>query len=164
MNRLLSMISLAVLVATLEAGCSGGQDANRPKTHPVSGTVTQGGQPVAGANVNFFLTDGSRSAVGLTDDRGTYTLTTFSPGDGALPGQYNVSITKYDRPVALPGSNGDVADTGDEPPERPETERGGDDESEGPKTLLPEKYADPKASGLTATVEEGSNTCDFQVD
>jgi hypothetical protein len=164
MNKLLSMAFSVVFVATLGLGCSGGGDSNLPKTYPVSGTVTQAGQPVAGATVKFSMADGSRSAVGMTDDRGKYTLMTFSPGDGAVPGEYNVSIAKYDRPAAASGSSGNVADTGDEPPEEPETGPAGDDEAEGPKTLLPEKYADPKTSGLKATVAEASNEHDFKVD
>jgi hypothetical protein len=33
-----------------------------------------------------------------------------------------------------------------------------------PKNLLPEKYADQKTSGLTATVKEGDNSFDFPLE
>lgn len=156
-------LSLLSLLAVLSAGCGQATDSNRPETFSVSGTVTQDGQPLEGATVSFHAADGSAGAVGITDASGNYTLTTFSAGDGAVAGDHKVTITKTDRPVIEAKSDGSVADTGDEPEEQQGTqssERGG-----GPKNLLPEKYASPDTSGLTATVaESGENKFDFQVD
>jgi hypothetical protein len=161
MSRLFPATIVLSLISVL--GCGQATDPNRPKTYPVSGTVTQAGQPVEGANVVFQLADGSRGAVGVTDASGKYTLTTFSAGDGAVVGDYKVAITKYDRPAITPKSDGSIADTGDEPEEE-ETGRRPADDSE-PKSLLPEKYANPEGSGLTATVSEsGENKFDFTLD
>jgi len=145
-------------------GCGETMDPNRPKTYPVSGTVTQGGQPVADANVTFQLKDGSQGAVGVTDSSGNFHLTTFTAGDGAVAGEHLVTVTKYDRPKIVPQGDGSIADTGDEEPAPDESDAsaGGDVD---PKSLLPGKYANPQTSGLTATVgESGENKFDFQLD
>ena len=87
-----------------------------------------------------------------TDASGNYALMTFQAGDGAVPGDYNVGITKYER-AATTGSSSEE----DYVP----VERG---QSPAPaKNLLPAKYANPAKSGLTAKVIEGSNTFDFQL-
>ena len=64
-------------------------------THPVSGTVTKKGQPVAGAAVTFVpdSADG-RSAVGVTDANGAFKLTTQEQDDGAMLGSYKVTVAK----------------------------------------------------------------------
>jgi len=43
---------------TLNLGCSGSGDSNRPKMYPVSGTVKFNGTAVEGATVTFQLTEG----------------------------------------------------------------------------------------------------------
>lgn len=91
-----SKATLSLLVAlTLSLGCSS-EDSNRPKTYPVSGTVKLNGTVVEGATVTFQLTEGKENAIGSTDKTGKYTLSTFRPNDGAVAGQYKVSITKFD--------------------------------------------------------------------
>lgn len=123
--------------------------ANRPATAPVSGVVTLQGSPVAGATVSFQAADGTRSAVAITDAAGRYELTTFVRGDGAVPGDYTVTITKITQEaVGTP--------TGEkyEPPTGPIPE---------PKNELPQKYATAGKSGLKATVASGKNTADFEL-
>ena len=101
--------------------------------------------------------------MGITDASGSYTLTTFSAGDGAVAGDHKVTVTKTDRPVVDAKSDGSVADTGDEPEEQ--QGRNGSKKGGEPENLLPEKYASPETSGLTATVSEsGENKFDFQID
>ena len=151
-----------VLCLVLCSGCGDSVDPNRPKTYPVSGTVTQGGQPVSGANVTFQSTDGSRGAVGVTDANGNFQLTTFTAGDGAVAGEHEVSITKYDQPKITPKGDGSIGDTGDEP-ETPEKKGAGTDADA--KSMLPAKYADPKTSGIMATVTDaGDNKFQFNLD
>jgi hypothetical protein len=60
---------------------------------PVKGIVTVDGTPIPGAAVSFVpLDDKGRPAYGATDAEGRYELTTHSPGDGALPGEYLVTL------------------------------------------------------------------------
>lgn len=118
------------------AGCTPKSD--NPATVPVTGVVTLDGQPVEGANVMFQSPE--QGSFGLTDAQGRYELQTFEPGDGAMPGEYRVAISKVK--VFLPkveqGEPGYV-----EPPP--------------PEHLVPSKYAAPTSSGLTATVTEGKD-------
>jgi hypothetical protein len=75
-------------VVLLSAGCGGGKG-----TVPVKGTVKLDGKPLARATVLFVAqTPGGRDATGSTDANGVFRLTTFEPGDGALPGNYKVVI------------------------------------------------------------------------
>ncbi|MHB8903028.1 MAG: carboxypeptidase-like regulatory domain-containing protein [Thermoguttaceae bacterium] len=164
MTTLLRFATLALLLVS-SVGCGKTADPNRPKTVRVTGTVTQAGKPVEGASVAFHAEDNSSGAVGVTDASGNYTLTTFTAGDGAVPGTYQVTITKSDRPAVAPKSDGSVADTGDEAEADDEAADRDSERETAAKNLLPDKYADPKSSGLTATVSEsGENKIDFKVD
>lgn len=141
-TRIASLFGLSMLALCLGA-CSKTPRLKLPKTYPVVGSVTCDGQPVAGASVMFnSIENGGYGSVAVTDTNGRYKLMTFSPGDGVVPGDYKVAITK----LVLEGSGGDspMASSGD------------------PKNLLPTKYADDSASGLKATVEaKPDNVFDF---
>lgn len=132
----------------LLAGCKPG--ANRPRTAPVKGEVTLKGVPVAGAAVSFQAKDGSRSSIGITDESGRYELTTFERGDGAVPGDYRVAITKFTQADV----QSTTADGKYDPPAGPIPD---------PKNELPAKYATADKSGLETTVAEGPNTANFDL-
>ena len=87
-------------VACVAAGCGGGPVA-------VRGRVLLDDVPVAGATVMLMPVDGGHPAHGPTDANGVFRLTTFKHGDGALPGQYKIVVTKTDAipppPEAEPG-------------------------------------------------------------
>jgi len=152
---LANLLAVAVLVSVLGLGCTGQQGGDRPKTVRVTGTVTHSGEPVEGATVAFQSAGGSKSAIGVTDADGKYTLTTFESGDGAVPGEYQVKICKYqvETSQAVDESSPDYV-----PPAEGE-------QSAPPENLLPGKYADPTTSGLTATVSEsGGDSFDFSLE
>ncbi len=92
-----SLLLTAVVMAS--AGCSGALE-----TYPITGKVTlKGGGPLAGALVEFQTTlpDGqTATAHGLTQDDGSYTLTTPDIGDGAIAGEHKVIVAP---PSAEPG-------------------------------------------------------------
>lgn len=143
---------LFLVLATLPllfTGCGSG------KTSGVTGTVTLDGQPVAKAGVAFRPQDGGRMSTGETDDQGRFTLTCYERNDGAIPGPHDVTVTKCE-------------------------ETGGADVPEGTDSLdaafmaskakapkikwhVPEKYSDKSTSGLTFTVEKGTNTANFDL-
>lgn len=134
------LVSLFVLPSLL-LGCSTEKKTDRPETVKVQGVVLLDGAPVEGASITFQADGQQNSAVGRTDQAGKYFLTTFEPGDGAVAGNYNISIVKYEDPgkpktgTTLPVVN-----------------------------LLPEKYSKPKTSGLSVTVpESGPFTHDLQL-
>ena len=155
MRRCCQAAVAAVLLMVALPGC-GGDDSgaeNRPQTVPAGGTVTYKGQPVEGATVTFvpnvpFVpgeTSDVKSATAQTDAEGKFQLTTFEAGDGAVPGEYKVTVVK--REQVATGTGVDQDDPGYDPnaPEPP-----------APKHLLPEKYSAPASTPLTQTVAEGA--------
>ena len=116
-------------------------------TVPVTGVVTFSGSPVAGATVTFLAAKDGRSASAITDAQGLYALTTFRRGDGALPGDYNVIVMKFE--VVTGGQTGKKYVPVQETPE--------------PKNQLPARYAQPGKSGLKATVPADAKANAFDV-
>jgi hypothetical protein len=150
-------------VLSLTWGCGGGGASDRPKTYPVSGTVKLNGAPVKDAVVTFQLDGGKESAVGSTDADGKYALSTFGSKDGAVAGQYKITITKFDAPPApTTPPPGQIAPPGLSDSYAPPA--GGGKAGGAPKNLLPPKYANAESSALRATVNEsGPNTFDFDL-
>jgi HEAT repeat protein len=73
------------------AGCRG-----QGKPVKVEGSLTLDGKPFSGATITFVPAEGSgRSASGLSEQDGSFRLTTFKPDDGALPGEYKITVTYY---------------------------------------------------------------------
>ena len=95
---------LSVLVLVLGTlGCSGGGEHGVAKA---GGTVTMNGNPVPNLVVSFTpQATGSgnpgKSATGRTDEQGTFTLSTYDMGDGAIVGKHQVTVS-LDGPVATP--------------------------------------------------------------
>ena len=144
------------VVLVVLAGCQGGSELG---TVPVSGTVTLDGQAVAGVTVAFKprAADG-RGAVGVTAADGKFTLTTLQSGDGALPGSYVVTFTKFAAgeatrsppPVNEP-SPAKAAKMAQYTKSRGKPPPG----AVAPKNELPDKYASPETSSFTAEVKLG---------
>lgn len=136
----LTVFTAMMCLALISGGC--GRSANRPKTVKVNGVVLYNGQPVEGALVMLVATDpNGRGAVGKTDAQGKFTLTTFDPNDGAIPGTYNVAISK-------------TVLEGEPPPENPQNTGGLEPDKRIPKDLLPVKYKVAATSGLKAEIKE----------
>lgn len=132
-------------------GCGSGPEGI-PDGAPVTGVVTYNGSPVSGATVTFHPKSGDRAAVAQTDAAGIYQLTTQAANDGALPGDYVVTVTKieFSGGTELPE---DHPDYGKAP---------ASDESEA-KSLVPQKYGDPKTSDLAVTVQAGENNIPLEL-
>jgi hypothetical protein len=166
MSALLSFVAGAVLVMLTACGEPAG-----PKTEPVSGVVTLDDKPVEGATVTFAPTGSGSAASGVTDAAGTYKLTTFRAGDGAVMGSYAVSITKTE---GSDQANVNLEGLSEEEAMKKAAEAYyksssfkdmGNPRSGGTKTkdLLPAKYKDAANSGLTADVKAGENKLDFKL-
>ena len=166
------MTHLLVVSAGIALICGCGGDSN-PDTYSVTGKVTLDGTPVEGALVSFASEGGSRPATGITDASGAYSLTTFAQGDGAVPGSYKVTITKYEDSGDDAAAAGGVDTSGgsdmgaddeypdDYDPDAPEVT--GDEEA---KNLLPTKYSATSAAGypadeMTVEVTTSALTKDF---
>jgi hypothetical protein len=85
------MLGVLALALVAGAGCE-----SKGKPVKVEGTVTLDGKPLSGASVTFNPVGGGRPSVGTTDSSGHFQLTTFNTGDGALPGDYKVTVRKDD--------------------------------------------------------------------
>ena len=88
--RFSALIYSAVFVAaTICTGCGG------DGTVKVSGTVTLDGAPLANVQVNFDSPTGKvRPASGMTNGEGKFKLKTIKENDGAMPGEYKVTVAK----------------------------------------------------------------------
>jgi len=69
-------------------GCSGSHEL---ETAHVRGTVTVDGKPLAGGGV-VFIPGRGRGATGTIGLDGTYTMSTYGNGDGAIVGRHRVAV------------------------------------------------------------------------
>ena len=95
-QRCLGLLTVAVLACV---GCG------TSRTAAVTGTVRHKGKPVPLVRV-MFSTAGAPVAVGLTDDSGCYSLSTYREGDGAVPGPHRVTV----QPVVRLSADGETPD------------------------------------------------------
>jgi hypothetical protein len=117
-----------VLALTLLSGCG---SSDEKETASVQGLVTFRGEPLAGATI-FFVPEKGPRATAETDAKGTFKLMTYRPGDGAVPGEFKVSVAKY------------VLDPATAKNSTPST-----------KNEVPERYGNTTSSMLRAKVEKG---------
>lgn len=130
--------TLTLILPILSVGCG----SSGPAMGRVSGKVTYKGSPLTKGTVTFQSTaPNGRNATGEIQSDGSYTLQTEKPGDGALAGDYKVTIFAHDEELL------DYIPTKPLPPKR----------------LAPAKYEKTETSGLTATVKSGSNPLNFEL-
>ena len=82
--RLTSILSFLALFGLLVVGLLLGCGEKRSGTAVVRGKVTYNGKPVPNGTVNFIPTRGATTATGEIHPDGSYALTTYKPGDGAV--------------------------------------------------------------------------------
>ncbi len=140
MLKKITTVSASILIVSLTTlvGCGPGG----PETADVSGTITLDGKPLQDAEVYFSPVEGGRTAVGRTDESGTYELHFTASKSGAMLGAHEVAISTFTEPSA--------DDDGNSVPGKPE--------------LVPKKYRSGGESALTVEVQSGSNTLDFELD
>ncbi len=160
MGRLFSWGIVCVLTCVLMLGCGGGGVSGLVK---VTGTVTLDGQPVEGAAVSFSPAGNEgRASAGVTDAQGRFSLAPVGGGQGALPGKYQVAISKTQVTGGAPTA------TTREEYERQMKERmaqGAAGFQFGPPQvthLIPQVYSSPATSQLEAEVTaSGANDFPF---
>ncbi|MCA1686777.1 MAG: hypothetical protein LC745_12580 [Planctomycetia bacterium] len=116
--------------------------------------VTYNGKPVTNGSVMFTPAGGKggetgQGAVGQLESDGSFTLTTFDKGDGALLGEHVVTVE------ALGVSGTDISKSATKPD--------GTINYVLPKQTIPEKYQGAGTSPLRFTVKEGSNTANLEL-
>lgn len=148
---------IAAALFVISGGCSG---SKHPATAAVSGTVTYQGNPVEGATVAFQLAGGGGVSTAITDAAGKYALHTFGEADGAVPGDYKITISKIKAedqnagktPEQISEEYAAMQSRGEEIPPQVVT------------YLVPEKYSTAKTTPEQRTVKAGEpNVFDFQL-
>jgi len=147
----------AILGLILAVGCG------KPGigTVPVTGTVKVDGTPMEGVTVVFNPDAGGRAASGLTDAQGVYKMTTEIAGDGALPGQYKIAVSKHENLADDLPKDVDPNDPKslDAIYSKVDTRKVAKS-----KSFIAAMYQNPAGSGLTAQVTAaGPNKFDFDV-
>ena len=105
-----------------------------PRVVPVAGKVLYNGKPLPFGNV-MFQPDRGQAAVGDIQADGSFTLSSYTANDGAVPGKHSVSVSCYEG--HRPGKAGSGDSMG--------------------KLLIPLKYTRFGSSGLTADVNDTSD-------
>ena len=153
MNRFCK--AFALFLAFFAVGCGGGDNLT---TAPVSGKVTYKNTPVDGALVQFYPEKGPLYSATTAQD-GTFTLKGRS-SDGVVVGSGVFTVTLQEEGASP------ISDT---PPDDPEKlgeymlKHEAAEKKGPPKSLIPEKYSNPKTSGLKFEVKEGTEN-DFPLD
>jgi hypothetical protein len=139
--------SPALAAGLLVVCCLGCNRYDGPPLHPVNGTVTLDGKPLANAGVMFLPRETTRgnACLGITDASGKYVLKPErGGGEGCQEGTFAVTISKMKDP---PPAAGEVAAA--------ET---------GTEETLPARYWDSAHTVLSAKVPAGGASIDFQLD
>ncbi|QDU74304.1 hypothetical protein Pan97_13110 [Bremerella volcania] len=124
----------AALAALMVAGCGDG----RPAVVKTSGQVFFNGEPLTFKGDGFVqvIPADSRPATGkINPNDGTFTLTTFENGDGAIPGEHPVTIL-----VNALGPGGQSVN------------------------LLPMEYADVATSGLMVVIDKPTDSLKIELE
>lgn len=150
-----------VLIAGV-IGCGEQQDgaAKQLPTLRVKGLVTYKGTPVDDATISFHpVTAGNPGAVGKSNSAGEFSLRTYKAGDGAPEGEYQVSVQKSEIGGIEQKSGAEMFKDMEK-----QAQSGHQAVVERPLSLIPEKYARPQTSGLSAKVEaNGTNEFTFEL-
>ncbi len=136
-------VFLCAMLFTL--GCTGGKPSHIPNLVKCSVKVTHDGSPVEGAKVLFAPDAGQFSAAGITDATGVAVMKTEGVYDGAVIGEYRVSVTKMEV------IQFDIGPSPTNPKEYAEYEAKLKKIPK-PKNFLPEQYSSFTKSGLKASV------------
>lgn len=130
-------VFLLLLASVLGCGNSNG-------TVKVSGVLTvAGGPPPGPGTISFTVVqpaDGfpNRPAMAKFGDDGVYKVTTYDPGDGLLPGKYQVAVECYETPPNMDGKP--------------------------VKSFIDKKYMNGETSGFELNIEPNSKAIEFNLE
>jgi type 1 fimbria pilin len=157
-RRRVSRLSALFVGLTLVAACS--DDGFGRQRYSVHGTVTYKGEKLAKGQIAFIPeAQGGQAASGPIEN-GYYSLTTLTPGDGALPGKYKVTVDAKDIDTEKVRS---AAQAKGMPPVAALPQDFSAKARKEAKSKIPTKYNLPTTTDLTADVEARSNTKDFEL-
>ncbi len=102
--RHVAALGVTALALSAVNGC--GSNSDLPQTATASGKVMYQGKPLNIGTVTFHPEGTGNPGVGLLQQDGTFTISTYTPGDGAVLGKHSVTI---DVPPPLDGTPADEA-------------------------------------------------------
>jgi hypothetical protein len=143
---------------TLFSACS--DDGFGRQRYSVHGTVTYKGEKLAQGQISFLPEGQGGQAASGQIDNGYYSLSTLTPGDGALPGKYKVTVVAKD---SDPEKVRSEAQTKGMPPGAALPQPLIAKANKEAKSKIPTRYNLPTTTDLTADVEARSNTKDFEL-
>ena len=88
-----ALLGLSLIVALSLSGC-GQSSVAIPSTFSVKGKVSYKGKPLTKGSIVFEPTDAGKDAYGKIQPDGTFELTTYKEGDGAVVGTHRVYVTE----------------------------------------------------------------------
>lgn len=158
--KTLTLLALAASVLFV-SGC--GKDTGHRKT---TGVVTYNGAPVEGATVVFIpQVQGGASGSAITDAQGAYSANSGSVGEGLLPGEYKVTISKREEVV---DEDQAAYEAGEITYEELQERKYGGGQLSGVgavgESLVPEIYSNAAATPLTVTVTDDASKNKFDFD
>jgi len=147
----LAAMGVAAVVFLLQAGCNGGDPA-MPKLGKVKGKVMYKGNPVDAGHIVFTPAAGKggetgQSATGEISSDGSYEMTTFNAGDGAILGEHVVTV--------------ELRKAGEDALPKPKAD--GTIDYKLPKSLGPVKYTKVGTSPLKHTVVAEGSTYNIEL-
>jgi hypothetical protein len=142
-----AVLSVVVATAVLSLGCGSQGGA---KLISVGGTVLLDGEPVKHAAVTFHHDDGS-IAYAVTNDDGSFLMTTRAPGDGVVPGSHTVTVALTTEEGGVQANEHGVEDY--HSPIRPV------------KTtyLVPKRYSEAKTSPLAFEIDKPTKSMKIEL-
>ncbi|MCA9165571.1 MAG: hypothetical protein KDA62_21425 [Planctomycetales bacterium] len=145
--RQVQCIVAALLLMAVVTGCSSRREPEIIETHPITGTVTYRGKPLANILVIFHPAKGQgRPGASRTDANGHFPCpTTHRESDGVIPGQHTVTIanlqpTVADSAVATSSTGGST-----------------------PQVKFPAKYEEVATSPLKVDVAQPDQVVEFEL-
>lgn len=140
-HRPLLFLVLAACWLLIAGGCG----RSGPEVVPVEGTITFGGGPWPKPGAVIFAVDApapgmpNRPAMGLFDTDGRLTVTTFTKGDGLIPGTYKIAVECWEvRPDMMSPTAA--------------------------KSYVPSRYGSSQTSGFAVSVEPGQKVVRLNLD
>jgi hypothetical protein len=94
-------IALALCLLAPFAGCGSSAAPQGAKTFPVQGKVTYKGQPLKTGSITFEPEGAGRDGHADIQPDGTFVLTTYKNGDGAVGGTHRVAVSNAGKAVPL---------------------------------------------------------------
>ena len=137
MKYKIGMILTFSACCLISSACSDGT----LETAPVKGTVTIDGKPLPHGTVMFVPSKG-RAARGEIQADGSFELSTYSEGDGAIVDEHRVSVSCVEQHLDSPAGASESTDAGTFMLSR---------------SLIPKHYSDSSRSGLTFQVERNTD-------